>query len=260
LRQHLELVAELANGRCVNRRTGRVIRALLPMHTFGHAVDIKGALAVAADFRLALVEDAAEALGTTILGRHAGTFGLLGTCSFNGNKTITTGGGGAILTDDPDLAKRAKHLMTTAKIAHPWAYVHDQIGFNYRMPNINAALGCAQLEQLPGFLRAQRAIAGKYQAALAGVRGVRLVTEPAGCHSNYWLQALLLDATIADQRDAVLAATNAMGLMTRPAWTPLHLLAPFRECPRMDLPIAEALARRLINLPSSARLGADAST
>ena len=247
LREYLQAIAEIRSGQCMNRYTGRLIRALVPMHTFGHPVDIEGVLAVARDFHLALVEDAAESLGSTVHGRHTGTFGLMGTLSFNGNKTITTGGGGAILTNDPELGRHAKHLTTTAKVQHRWKYLHDEIGYNYRMPNINAALGCAQLEQLPGFLAAKRRIFERYQAAFAEVPQARIVAEPEGCRSNYWLQTLLLDESVAGQRDAILTATNDAGLM--------HRLAPYRACPKMQLPVEESLERRLINLPSSADLG-----
>ena len=255
MREYLQGITKVRSGQCVNRGTGRVIRALVPMHTFGHPVDIEGVLAVARDFRLALVEDAAESLGSIAHGRHTGTFGRMGTLSFNGNKTITTGGGGAILTNDPELGRRAKHLTTTAKVPHRWEYLHDEIGYNYRLPNINAALGCAQLEQLPDFLAAKRRIFERYQAAFAAVPQSRIVAEPEGCRSNYWLQTLLLDESAADQRDAILAATNDAGLMTRPTWTLMHRLAPYRACPKMELPVAESLQRRLINLPSSAQFG-----
>ena len=254
LREYLQITTEVHNKQCVNRASGRVIRALVPMHTFGHPVDIDGVLAVAADFQLALVEDAAESLGSTVRGRHTGTFGMMGTLSFNGNKTITTGGGGAIISNDPELARRAKHLTTTAKMPHRWEFKHDEIGYNYRLPNLNAALGCAQLEQLPGLLQAKRRLFDRYAAAFAHVSAVRLVAEPKGSHSNYWLQTLLLDDSVARQRDSILEATNEAGLMTRPAWTLMHRLAPYRTSPRMELSCAESLARRLINLPSSAQL------
>jgi len=254
LREYLRDNTEFHADRCVNRRTGRVIRAIVPMHAFGHPADIEGLLAVARDFHLNLTEDAAESLGSTRHGRHTGTFGLMGTLSFNGNKTITTGGGGAIITNDAELAKRAKHLTTTAKLPHRWEYRHDEIGYNYRMPNINAALGCAQLEQLPALLEAKRRLFESYAAAFAGIGDARLLAEPAGCRSNYWLQTLLLDAAAARQRDPILAATNEAGFMTRPAWTLMHELAPYRDCPRMPLPVAESLQARLINLPSSAFL------
>lgn len=255
LREYLESIAEIRSGQCVNRATGRVIRALVPMHTFGHPVDIDGVLAVARDYRLVLVEDAAESLGSTVGRRHTGTFGIMGTLSFNGNKTITTGGGGAIITNDSALAKHAKHLTTTAKARHRWEFAHDEVGYNFRLPNINAALGCAQLEQLPEFLRAKRHLFERYRSAFAGVPHSRIMAEPEGCVSNYWLQTLLLDESAASQRDAILTATNDAGFMTRPTWTLMHRLTPYRDCPRMELPIAESLERRLINLPSSAYLG-----
>lgn len=254
LRDWLGDIAEPQGEGCVNRHTGRRLRALVPMHTFGHPCDLDGLLALARDFGLVLVEDAAESLGSTYQGRHTGTFGRLGILSFNGNKIITTGGGGAILTADAGLARRAKHLTTTAKLPHRWEYVHDQVGFNYRLPNLNAALGCAQLEQLPDFLASKRRLYARYREAFRELPQVRLVAEPAGGQSNYWLQTLLLDDAVAGQRDALLAATHAAGFMTRPAWTLLHRLAPYRDCPRAPLPVAESLARRIINLPSSAGL------
>lgn len=258
LRAHLVEQTEQRAGLCLNRNTGRIIRAMVPMHAFGHPADLDRLLAVARDFNIALVEDAAESLGSYYHGRHTGTLGLLGTLSFNGNKTITTGGGGAIITNDPELARRAKHLTTTAKLPHRWEFVHDEIGYNYRMPNINAALGCAQLEQLADFVKAKRALFERYRNAFTAVPKVGMLAEPADCHSNYWLQTLLLDESVAGQRDAILAATNDAGLMTRPAWTPMHRLAPFRLCPSMSLPGAESLARRVINLPSSSFLWKEA--
>jgi perosamine synthetase len=257
LREYLEGISEIRNGQCFNKATGCVIRVLVPMHTFGHPIDIEGTLSVAKDFHLTLVEDAAESLGSTYQGRHAGTFGLMGTLSFNGNKTITTGGGGAIITNDPVLAKSAKHLTTTAKVSHRWDYVHDDIGYNYRLPNINAALGCAQLEQLPGFLEKKRKLFERYKSAFANVPQMHVIEEPASCKSNYWLQTLMLDGSIADQKDSILTATNEAGLMTRPAWMPMHQLVPYRECPKMELPVAESIVGRLISLPSSAQLGGE---
>lgn len=254
LRAYLATTTEQRNGQCVNRDSGRVIRALVPMHTFGHPVDLNGLLAVTHDFNLVLVEDAAESLGSTYHGRHTGTFGRMGTLSFNGNKTITTGGGGAILTNDPELARTAKHLTTTAKLPHRWAFEHDCIGYNYRMPNINAALGCAQLEELPGFLTAKRRLYERYQTAFSCIEGASIVKEPEGCQSNYWLQTLLLAPHLADQQEALLEATNDAGLMTRPVWKLMNQLRPYRDCPAMNLDTAASLAGRIVNLPSSANL------
>lgn len=254
LRDYLSSTTEIRGSRCINRSTGRVIRAMVPMHTFGHPVDIEALLAVAHDFHLQLIEDAAESLGSSVGGRHTGTFGLMGTLSFNGNKTITTGGGGAILTNDLELGARAKHLTTTAKLPHRWNFLHDEVGYNYRLPNLNAALGCAQLEQLPGFLDDKRRLFDHYRLAFSAVTGVRLVAEPEGSRSNYWLQTLLLDESLADQRDAVLSATNDAGLMTRPVWTLMHRLPMYSNAPKAPLPVAESLERRLINIPSSSGL------
>jgi aminotransferase in exopolysaccharide biosynthesis len=254
LRDYLARQTEQRAGQCVNRTTGQIIRAVVPMHTFGHPVDMDGILSVAHDFNLALVEDAAESLGSYYHGRHTGTFGLMGALSFNGNKTITTGGGGAILTNDPELARRAKHLTTTAKLPHAWEYRHDEVGYNYRLPNINAALGCAQLEQLPAILESKRHLFERYQAVFSCVPQVHMVAEPEGCLSNYWLQTLLLDEHCAGWRDSILTATNDAKLMTRPAWTLMSRLAPYEACPRMELSVAESLERRIINLPSSAFL------
>lgn len=254
LRDYLAEHTEQRSGHCVNPATGGVIRALVPMHTFGHPVDLDGLLAVAQDFNIALVKDAAESLGSYYRGEHTGTFGLMGTLSFNGNKTITTGGGGAILTDDADMARHAKHLTTTAKLPHVWDFRHDEIGYNYRLPNLNAALGCAQLEQLPAMLAAKRVLFQRYQAAFALVAGIKLMTEPEQCHSNYWLQTVALDPEYADQRNALLQATNDAGFMTRPVWALMHQLTPFKDCPRMDLAGAQSLSQRLINIPSSSGL------
>jgi perosamine synthetase len=254
LRDYLNARTEQRESQCVNLASGCVIRALVPMHTFGHPGNLEGLLALAHDFNLALVEDAAESLGSTYHGQHTGTFGLLGTLSFNGNKTITTGGGGAILTNNADLARYAKHLTTTAKLPHAWEYSHDEIAYNYRLPNLNAALGCAQLEQLPDMLTAKRELFQRYSAAFASVQHVKLFIEPQQCQSNYWLQTLLLDDDHADKRDHVLTTTNAAGFMTRPAWTLLHELIPFINCPRMDLAGAKSLAQRIINIPSSPNL------
>lgn len=255
LREYLNQCTERRDGQCVNVKTGKVVRAIVPMHTFGHPVDLDGLLALARDFNLVIVEDAAESLGSFYQGQHTGTLGLMGALSFNGNKTITTGGGGAILTNDALIARRAKHLTTTAKLPHRWAFEHDEVGYNYRMPNINAALGCAQLEQLPDFLASKRHLFQAYQSAFTTVRGVRLVTEPDKCKSNYWLQAILLEQSVVDQRDDILQATNNAGLMTRPVWGLMHKLRQFGSCPRMSLDVSEQLESRLINIPSSACLG-----
>jgi aminotransferase in exopolysaccharide biosynthesis len=255
LREYLGTRTEQLSGQCVNRSTQRVIRAIVPMHTFGHPSDIEALLAVASDFNLVLVEDAAESLGSFYQGQHTGTFGLLGTLSFNGNKTITTGGGGAILTNDDVLARRAKHLTTTAKVPHAWEFVHDEIGYNYRMPNINASLGCAQLEKLPDMLLRKRNLFERYEKAFRPIPGIDLLKEPVGCESNYWLQTLILEPNQAHLRDDILELTNSAGIMTRPAWTLMADLKPYANCPTMDLTTARDLVQRIINIPSSAHLG-----
>jgi perosamine synthetase len=255
LREYLQENSSQHSGQCISDITGRAIRALVPMHTFGHPSDIEGLLSIARDFNLVLVEDAAESLGSYYNGQHTGTFGLFGTLSFNGNKTITTGGGGAILTDDESLARHAKHLTTTAKLPHAWEFRHDEIGFNYRMPNINAALGCAQLEQLPAKLAAKRELFSRYHDAFAGIKGVTLFKEPQNCQSNYWLQSLLLDENESENRNQILESTNKVGIMTRPVWVLLNELPPFTDLPSMDLSVARSLASRIINIPSSPSLG-----
>ena len=254
LRDYLQAHTQQCSGRCTNTATGQVIRAIVPMHTFGHPVDIDGLLAVAHDFNIVMIEDAAESLGSEYHGQHTGTFGLMGTLSFNGNKIITTGGGGAILTNDTEIALRAKHITTTAKLPHAWEFIHDEIGYNYRLSNINAALGYAQLEQLPAKLMTKRMLFKRYQDAFVPLEGAKLVVEPEQCSSNYWLQTIMLNEDQVHQRDAILQATNDAGFMTRPVWRLMHQLSPFTSSPRMDLTAAELLAQRLINIPSSPSL------
>lgn len=254
LRDYLQTHTQRINGFCVNIATGQVIRAMVPIHTFGHPVDIEGLLAVAYDFNIVLVEDAAESLGSTYNGKHTRTFGVMGTLSFNGNKTITTGGGGAILTNNAFIAKRAKHITTTAKIPHTWEFAHDEIGYNYRLPNLNAALGCAQLEQLPEKLIAKRKLFEQYNIAFSALVGAKLVVESPKSCSNYWLQTLMLNTDQAYQRYHILEAKNQAGIMTRPVWRLINELQPFADCPRMVLSTSESLAQRLINIPSSPSL------
>ncbi len=204
-----------------------------------------------------MVEDAAESLGSFYSSKHTGTFGILGTLSFNGNKTITTGGGGAILTDDSTLAKRAKHLTTTAKVPHSWNYVHDEVGFNYRLPNLNAALGCAQLENLETKISRKRRLFELYQESFKSIQDVSLLQEPKGSRSNYWLQGILLSPKSDGLRDLILERTNEMGISTRPLWNLISTLKPFDRFPTMDTSQSEDLANRVINLPSSPQLVKD---
>ena len=254
LRAHLQGIGELREGVLYNRKTSRPIRCVVPMHAFGHPVLINELVAVAKEFGLRMVEDAAESLGSFYQGQHTGTFGECGILSFNGNKVITTGGGGAILFNDDALADRAKYLSTTAKRPHKWEFFHDEMGYNYRMPALNAAMGCAQMEKLPKLLEQKRMLAARYAAAFKCATGLRFLEEPDGCKSNYWLNTLVLDESYVDQRDALLEATNSQNIMTRPVWTPLHLLPMYDDCPRMLLEVTEAVASRVVNIPSTAGL------
>ena len=254
LSEYLHEIAEIRSDGCINKKTGHRIKAVMPMHTFGHPVDLDPLVELCRRYKLELVEDAAESLGSFYKGRHTGNWGKVSAISFNGNKTITTGGGGAILTNNEKLGEFAKHLTTTARVPHKWRIQHDKIGFNYRLPNINAALGCAQLEQLNGFLRKKRDLAEKYKKAFEGIGGIRFFSEPDFAKSNYWLNVLLLDENLLEQRDVLLEMTNNLGLTTRPAWTLMHKLPMFQDCPCMDLGVAENLEKRIINVPSSATL------
>lgn len=240
-------------GSLYNPKTGRRIQALVPMHTFGHPVDLAALTEIAAEYHLTMIEDAAESLGSYYQSQHTGTFGKLGILSFNGNKIISTGGGGAILTNDPFLAKEAKHLSTTGKKMHPWEFHHDRLAYNYRLPNINAALGCAQMEQLPQFLKNKRNLALSYIDAFAEDSHLfSCVTEPKDCVSNYWLNAIILKE--ASMREELLKATNEAGYQCRPVWQLLHTLPMYQDCPRADLSTSESLAQSLINIPSGAKL------
>ena len=254
LRSWLNKSAEKTTGGFRNKKTGRRISTLVPMHAYGHPCNIDGLLAVAKDFQLSLVEDAAESLGSFYQNRHTGTFGKLGTLSFNGNKIITTGGGGAILTNDEKLADYTKHLVTTAKVPNQLKSTHDEIGYNFRMPNLNAALGCAQLEQLPDFLASKRRLYESYRNAISHIKSIRLMSEPAGCVSNYWLQTIILNKEISDQLDKILETTCRAGIITRPTWELMHNLEMYKYSPRAPLPVSESLSKRIINLPSGVNL------
>ncbi len=235
------------HGDCRTRIGHRRIRACLPMHTFGHPVELDALLDVCQRWRLLLVEDAAESLGSYYKGRHTGTLGRIGVLSFNGNKIMTTGGGGMLLTNET-IGKHAKHLTTTAKVPHPYEFFHDEVGYNYRLPNLNAALGCAQLEQLPAFLESKRALAGRYIEHFKG-SDLQPIIEPHGSHSNYWLNGVVCED--AAQRDALLKSTNDAGVMTRPIWALMTRLALYAHALRGPLGNAEWLEARVVNLPSS---------
>lgn len=254
LDDYLSDIVEYKDGASYNRHTGRRVKALVPMHTFGHPVDMDPLVEVAEKYHLELVEDAAESLGSYYKGIHTGNHGRMSALSFNGNKIVTTGGGGALITNDEQLAKAAKHITTTAKVSHKWEYVHDTVGYNYRMPALNAALGCAQLEQLPGFIEKKRKLAEYYSTAFKDVEGVSFFTEPEYAKSNYWLNILLLDTPDLKLRDEILQKTNDASIMTRPVWKLLSSLDMYKNCPSMDLPVARDIEQRLINIPSSADL------
>ncbi|WP_210643488.1 LegC family aminotransferase [Pseudomonas sp. Tri1] len=235
------------DGRCRAKVNDKIIKACLPMHTFGHPVELDTLIECCARWGLTLVEDAAESLGSLYKGRHTGTFGALGTLSFNGNKVITTGGGGMILTN-AQIGARAKHLTTTAKLSHAYEFRHDEVGYNYRLPNLNAALGCAQLEQLDHFIAVKRQLAAFYERELDG-SGLVFFKEPPECRSNYWLNAVICEG--AQQRDELLKATNAQNVMTRPIWALMNKLPAYAACLKGDLSNAEWLEARVVNLPSS---------
>lgn len=255
LDDYLAHIAETRANQCFNKATGRPLKAVIAMHTFGHPVDLDPLVEVCKKYHLLLIEDAAESLGSYYKGKHTGNWGVVAALSFNGNKIITTGGGGAILTNNSTLAKQAKHITTTAKIPHKWEYNHDEVGYNYRMPNLNAALGCAQMEQLPQFIHYKRALAKRYQRLFQNTLGIYCFAESEFAQSNYWLNVLLLDEVVADHRESILELTNSEGIMTRPVWTLLNKLEMFKECPAMNLEVAESLSRRIINIPSSVKLG-----
>lgn len=254
LRYHLDRICEVRKGQLYNGTTGRRISAMVPMHVFGHPVDLDELNLIATEFGITLIEDAAEALGSQYKGKPCGAIGRIGALSFNGNKILTTGGGGAIVTNDPDMAKRAKHLTTTAKVPHKWAFVHDEIGYNYRMPNLNAALGVAQIAQLDERIASKRALAAAYIEAFKEHSYVNVLEDQPDTQSNYWLNTLILAPHAAASRDTILEALNASGLMARPIWEPLHTLPIYADAPRSDLSVTQKLATQVINIPSSAHL------
>lgn len=244
----LQSECEKASGACRHKKSGKRVACCVPMHTFGHPCRVDALAELCAAWNIPLVEDAAESVGSTLHGKHCGTFGMLGALSFNGNKTITTGGGGAILTNDKALGDKAKHFTTTAKVPHKWLYRHDHLGWNFRMPNLNAALGCAQLEMLPEFLATKRKKAAAYKSLFAGTAW-QFADEPANTVSNFWLCAVLTQNR--EERDAFLEASNSSQVMTRPAWELLHTLPMFQQCVCGDLSTSLDIAARLVNLPSS---------
>lgn len=247
LKEHVRI----EGGKATNKTTGKRIAACVPMHTFGFPCRIEEIVSVCKEYGIPVVEDAAESLGSYIGEQHTGTFGTMGTFSFNGNKTVTCGGGGAIVTNDEELAKKAKHLSTTAKVPHSWEFVHDEVGFNYRMPNLNAAVACAQLEQLPSILDNKRMLAKEYTSYFANVDGVQHIKETEGTKANYWLNCVVLNDL--DSRNAFLEQTNGSKVMTRPIWKLMNKLPMYEACQCAPLPNAEWLEDRVVNIPSSYR-------
>ncbi len=235
-------------GRCTNRMTGRRIAACVPMHVFGHPLRIDRIVEISRQHDIPVVEDAAESLGSHFAARHTGHFGVLGILSYNGNKIVTTGGGGMIITDDEELARRAKHITTTAKVPHAWEFFHDEVGYNYRMSNVTGAIGCAQMEQLPLFIERKRCVADAYRSYFRDI-GVAFVDEPPHCRSNFWLNAIILEEK--GSRDQFLAHMNTQGIQCRPVWRLMHELPMYADCESDELANARWLADRLVTIPSS---------
>ncbi len=255
LHRYLERVTQMKGSECINIHTNRPIKAIIAMHTFGHPVDMIPILSVAQKFNIRVIEDAAEAFGTKYNGKHVGIFGDVGAFSFNGNKIITSGGGGAVVTNNEMIYERVKHIGTTAKVPCTLQSTHDEVGYNYRMPNLNAALGLAQLENLATKLKRKRNLTKLYNDAFSSVEGVCVFNEQPFAKSNYWLQTLLLEKEYSKFRDLTLKFCQRNGLNVRPLWTPLDQLPPFQKCPKMDLSVTQDLLSRVINLPSSPQIG-----
>lgn len=247
LKKFLEENAQLKDRQCVNKKTGRTIKACMPMHVFGHPAKLNELKSICTEWNLSLIEDAAESLGSYCQGRHTGTIGKVGTLSFNGNKVVTCGGGGAVLTDDPVLGQRLKHLSTTAKVGHRWEFFHDAVGYNYRLPNLNAALGLAQMEKLPMFLESKRKLAGVYRK-FANDKELHFLDETDGCISNFWLNAFIFKDKL--ERDEFLQKTNDSGIMTRPLWTLISDLPIYKHSVFGDVENSEFFRDRLVNIPS----------
>jgi len=246
----LEEYGDLREDGCYNKKTGKRISACLPMHTFGFPVHLDDLIKVCDKWKIPVVEDAAESLGSEYKGRSTGSFGKLGAFSFNGNKIVTCGGGGAIVTNDFELGEKGKYLTTTAKIPHPYEYVHDEMGYNFRMPNLNAALACAQLEQLNGFIQNKRELAIEYKTFFAS-NGIKFRTETPDTKANYWLMCVELENKM--ERDLFLNETNAKSVMTRPIWQLMYRLPMYSNCQRDNQINAEFLEERIVNIPSSVR-------
>lgn len=251
LEEYLYKIVRIENDQAINVETGKIIKAIIPMHTFGHSVDMDKLHRVAKKFKLEIIEDSAESLGSKYNGKHTGKLSKLSAISFNGNKIITTGGGGAILTDSDELASKIKHFITTAKKPHKWEYEHDKVGYNYRMPAINASLGLAQLEQLAKFIKQKRELAKEYRKLFKNFEDAYIFKEPDYAKSNYWLNALILKDTNLSIRNYILKKTNLSGFMTRPVWKLISNLTIYKNSPSMNLDSSKSLENRIINIPSS---------
>ena len=251
LRTFLENNTKVINKKCVNNKTNKIIKACVPMHTYGHPCKIDKIKEICEDYNIFLIEDAAESLGSFYKDKHTGTFGNLAALSFNGNKIITAGGGGCIITNNKILAEKAKHLTTTAKVNHKWDFNHDMVGYNYRMPNLNAALLIAQLEKLNDFINDKRHLANKYENFFKDT-DYYFFKEPKDSKSNYWLNSIILKDKI--QRDKFLEETNSRGVMTRPIWTLMNKLPMFKDVKYDDLKNSNWFGERVVNIPSSSTL------
>jgi len=238
----------------INKLTKKRIRFIIVLHVFGHPCEIIKIKKVVKKYNIKVIEDAAEALGSKYYDKHLGTFGDIGVLSFNGNKIITTGGGGAILTDSKILADKIKQMSTTSKIPHKWKFEYSDLGYNYRMPGINASLGCAQMLKLPSYVKEKRKLYKKYESTFKHIKEIRILKEPKNAKSNYWLQTIILDKKVSKHRDQILNNLNKTGYLLRPVWKPLHKLNHLKNCPKMKLSTTENLEMRIINLPSSAYL------
>ena len=254
LESYLNDICEMRDGVCVNQKSGRNISCIMPVHVFGHIGDMDGLRGLSEQYNINLIEDAAEALGSWKNGRHAGLFGRCGALSFNGNKIITTGGGGAVITNDSVIAERVRTLATTAKRQHSFEYWHDELAYNYRMPALNAAFGTAQIKKLDLMLNAKARLNKAYKHSFRSAKHVTFFDGPKDCQANNWLNAICLDADVAGERDNILQILNIRGYGCRPVWTLLSQLPHFKDCPAMALDCASELAMRLINIPSSAKL------
>lgn len=254
LENYLNKIVKFKDNKSINKLTGKVIKAIIPVHVFGHPCNIQDIIKIAKKFNLVVVEDAAEALGSFYKKKHLGTFGDVGCISFNGNKIITTGGGGMVITNKKILAKKIKHLTTTAKLKHKWEYIHDEIGYNFRMPNLNAALGLAQIEKIHTFLKAKRILFKRYLSVFNKIKGISLYKEPKHANSNYWVQTLILNKNNVNLKNKILKESHKKLIYARPVWRLISELKPYKKKQKMNLSGAKEIYNKIINLPSSQSL------